>query len=108
MSRKKYINVFHILLLKQVNITIKKRLKKIILYCQNIKKLYFCILMAQNKTLSEKFRTEDLQGSKFSSDIFFVVDGLRAVFFLCFSQINHYYLTLNHKQQCLFHLKTVV
>lgn len=64
--------------------------------------------MTQNKTLSLNNRQDDLQVSKSDSVFHLLRTVLKTVFFLCYFSSNIYYLTKNHKQQCLSHLKIVV
>lgn len=62
--------------------------------------------MTQNKTLS--WRKLDLQKSRSDFMFYFLRTVFETVFFLCHSLRKiYYYLTQNHNQQCLFHLKTV-
>ena len=60
--------------------------------------------MTQNKTLSFNLKNKGLQESE---SIFMFYNSLRTVFetvfFLCYLLRFFNYLTLNHKQQCLFH-----
>lgn len=58
--------------------------------------------MARNNTLSLNNRIEDLQSSKSSFMFLFLLTVLSRLFFVPLASY-HYYLTLNHKQQCLFH-----
>ena len=58
--------------------------------------------MTQNSTLSLSTRTVDLQSGKSGFMFLFLRTVLSRLFFVSWSSF-HYYLTKNHKQQCLFH-----
>lgn len=65
-------------------------------------------MMARRRILSLSLKNKDLQDGKSVSTFHYYS---RTIFtnrlFLCLLLRNINYLTLNHKQQCLFHLKTV-
>ena len=63
--------------------------------------------MTQNKTLSWSYKVGGLQMSK-SDIIFHFLQTVLSRLFLCPSVNSYNYLTKNHNQQWLFHLKTVV